>query len=362
MLASVVGEKCCRLDPRSSIPPRCITAGQGPWINCSRSSQEAGPAHPEPGPLRGLIYRGSAVPTSPEPERGQSWSPQQSTTRPLARPSRRPLGESHRRHHSGVAKAAHGDYSGARTGKCTRVPGGLLTAPRTPLRPLWSGSAFTHGSDAREAQFLARWPSGALLGRLRLPGVFLYRSASEWSILAVVELNTTMQMPGAANPGHLPFPRRVGTSPAGAMSGARIKGPGQRASLISLPRTLDPQRFTVESGHCAAYRFGQGRPPCPSRFADSLSGQPARLAPHRRTHGAARGGRPIHTERPRTKRQSCRPLSNRRRGRFGVRSGKMLGTDEPLDTVGNPFLPLKNPPLCTPTAREALAPRQQLAG
>lgn len=111
--------------------------------------------------------------------------------RSLARPFARPHRESHRRHHSDVAKAAHGDYSGARTGKCTRVPSDLLTAPRTPLRPLWSGSAFTHGSDAREARFLARWLSGALLVRLRLPGAFPYRYAGGSSILAVVDSTTT---------------------------------------------------------------------------------------------------------------------------------------------------------------------------
>jgi len=70
---------------------------------------------------------------------------------------------------------------------------------------VWSGSAFTHGLDAREARFLGRWPSGALLDQLRFPGVFPIALLGESWILSHCQFSTDSKGPGSRFPGLLHF-------------------------------------------------------------------------------------------------------------------------------------------------------------
>lgn len=73
---------------------------------------------------------------------------------------------------------------------------------------LWSGSAFTHGLGAREAHFLARWPSGALLGisRLRLPAAFLALLCRHPVLACRCCLNSNSKSPTVGPVGDLRFP------------------------------------------------------------------------------------------------------------------------------------------------------------
>jgi hypothetical protein len=150
-----------------------------------------------------------------------------------------------------------------------------------PLRPLWSGSAFTHGSDARDAHFLARWQSGALLGvsQLRLPAVVL----AYYSIVAQHDKANPRPMPRT---GICPFPA-CREDPAAVV----LRSSCQAVRLsdgeaLPLNRRHGQQSFP-RAGYCAAGWFGQGRSSYPNHPA-MVSRQQQRASDRGRSEALSR--------------------------------------------------------------------------
>ena len=94
---------------------------------------------------------------------------------------------------------------------------------------------------------------------------------------SIVDLNTDSQVPGDPNPRHLCFPVRVEAGrdcdpDMDCCPVPRLKGPDERAALISFARTLDPPTFSVRPAPIAL-RIGsdRGRTSCPNQDAEGLS-------------------------------------------------------------------------------------------
>jgi hypothetical protein len=123
----------------------------------------------------------------------------------LAKRFCKPLGEpvpspSRRRrigHAAGITRASG-------PGSAPRSPRTSSTVWSLPLRPRCCGSAFTHGLGAREARFLSRWPSGALL---------LWRgwASPRWCVgyYSIVVLDKQQRNAPDLKSGAFPLPRRV---------------------------------------------------------------------------------------------------------------------------------------------------------
>ena len=103
-----------------------------------------------------------------------------------------------------------------RSGRATGIsrapgPGSDRESLRLPLsasecrsaRPGRPGLPSPTGTRSREAHFLGRWPSGALLDQLRLPGVFPCPFVSTLCDAEFVDLNNDSKYPGHHFPGYL---------------------------------------------------------------------------------------------------------------------------------------------------------------
>lgn len=165
-----------------------------------------------------------------------------------------------------------GDYSQRQDRELQERPTGPVDGLCPCLSGLGAPGLPSHTAAlAREAHFLARWPSGALLVRLRLPGAVPNPICGSRLIPSPLLLSTrNSQMPGSSNPGHLPFPGAFSWSCRRRLNvRERIKEPGQRASLISLPRTLDPPECPALSRpmRCVSVRTGKSALPEPRRHS-----------------------------------------------------------------------------------------------
>lgn len=160
----------------------------------------------------------------------------------------------------------------------------------------------------------------------------------------------TAKCPETQVPGICAFPGVSHRAPRERIPGTRIKGPGIGASLISSARTLDPQSLSAFRRVAGRYRFGQEKPPCPSR---------KRKSP-RRSRGAYRGRCTSESARSGPARegpatQALRTLG----GRAFLRSDAGVAA-EPLKPVGDTALALDDPPLRVPTTAHAQSPRHEL--